>query len=117
MDQAERSVEHIREAVKTAGFRIYSYLGAALVRAGRQDEARSLLDELNAASTGSFVSPVASAVIEAELGNMSRGLDLIEKAWRMKVIHLTWAGVDPVFDVFRGEPRFKEICRSIGVPT
>jgi len=116
MGQLTQSIDHFQKAATTGGFRIYSYLGVALIRGGRPEEARRLLDELKKAPTDTVVSPIASAVIEAELGNMSRGLDLLEEAWKLRVVHLMWAGADTVFDVFRDEPRFHAICRSIGLP-
>jgi tetratricopeptide (TPR) repeat protein len=45
--QLDRSIDHFREAAAVGGLRIYSYLGEALIRGGRPDEARRLLDELN----------------------------------------------------------------------
>jgi hypothetical protein len=113
--QLSRSIDHFQKAATTGGFRVYSYLGDALIRDGRPDEARGLLDEINAAPPETFISPLASAVIEAELGNMSRGLDLLEEAWRLRVVHLVWAGVDDVFAVFRGQPRFQAILRELGL--
>jgi len=116
MGQLTRSIDHFQKNSAIGGFRTYSYLGDALIRGGRPDDARSLLDELKESPADTFVSPIASAVIEAELGNMSRGLDLLEEAWRLRVVHLMWAGADPIFNVFRGQPRFQAICRSIGLP-
>ena len=113
--QLDRSIDHFQKAAATGGFRIYSYLGDALIRADRLDEARQLLDDLSCAPPGMFVSPVSAAVIEAGLGNMPQALDLMEEAWRLKIVHLMWAGADPIFDVFRAEPRFQSILKEIGL--
>jgi len=74
-----------------------------------------LLDHLDGAPPNTFISPVSAAVIEAELGNMSRALDLLEEAWQSRVVHFMWAGADNVFEVFRGEPRFQAILKEIGL--
>jgi TolB-like protein/Tfp pilus assembly protein PilF len=110
-----RSIEYFKKAAITGGFRIYSYLGNALIRGGRGEEAQGLLDALKEASATSFVSPIAEAVIEAELGDMSRGLDLLDEAWAARIVHLTWAGIDHVFDVFRGERRFDNLLARLGL--
>lgn len=115
MGELTRSIDHFQVNAATGGFRVYSYLGDALIRGGRTDDARLLLDELKASPVNMFVSPIAAAVIEAELGNMSRGLDLLEEAWDLRVVHLMWAGVDNVFDVFREQPRFQTILRKLGL--
>jgi serine/threonine-protein kinase len=110
-----RSIEHFQKSARTGGLRVYSYLGDALIKAGRLDEARKLLDELRAIPAASYVSPIAEAIIEAELGDIPRGLDLLEEAWKLRVIHLMWARVDHVFDVFREEPRFKELLKEMNL--
>ncbi len=107
------AIDHFRKAIKDGGLTLYGYLGKALVKAGHTDEARGLLDELEEQKKHRFVSPVASAVILAELGEMPEALDLLEKAWEMRAIHLMWTRCDPVYDVFRSEPKFQEICENI----
>jgi hypothetical protein len=41
---------------------------------------------------------------------------LIDQAWEMRIITLIWAGVDPIFDAFRGEPRFNELLKKLNLP-
>ena len=92
---------------------LYRYLGKYLVRAGKTDEARQMVIDLDKESTKRHVPPLASAIIHAELGDMKTGLDLFEKSWASSVCHLMWIKVDPVFDVFRAEPRFQAIEQQI----
>ena len=106
------AIGHYRKATKDAGLTLYGYLGKALVRSGHPDEARELLDELEQQAKLRYVSPVASAVILAELGEMPAALEKLAKAWEVRAIHLMWTRCDPVFDAFRSELLFKEICNS-----
>jgi hypothetical protein len=46
---------------------------------------------------------------------MKTGLDLLEKAWQLRVSHLMWAGVEPMFDILRAEPRFQAIWQQMGI--
>ena len=109
----ETAIDHYRKAAKDSGQTLCGYLGKALVRAGRPDEARGLLDELERLANSQYVSPVASAVILAELGEMPSALERLNRAWQVRAIHLMWTRCDPVFEVFRSEPLFKEISKSI----
>jgi len=81
----------------------------------RCDEAQTLLDQLTEQSKTRFVSPVSAAVIHAELGDMQAGLALLEQAWQLRVSHLMWMGVEPLFDIFRPEPRFQAIWQQMRI--
>jgi tetratricopeptide (TPR) repeat protein len=109
------AVEHFQNAAATGGLMFYSFLGNALVNAGRADEAGALLDELNEESKRRFVPPISAAVLEGALGNVQRGLDLLDECREMQIPTVIWVGVDPIFDVFRSEPRFHELKARIGL--
>jgi hypothetical protein len=51
-------------------------------------------------------------VIEAELGNKSRALDLLEEAWQSRVVHFMWAGADNVLRFFEESRDFKRYKRD-----
>ena len=108
----DRAIDHYRKSAKDSGLTLYGYLGKALVRAGRPEEARALLDELEQRSKTQYVSPVASAVILAELGEMPAALEMLNRAWQVRAIHLMWTRCDPVYEAFRAERLFKEISES-----
>ena len=108
----DMAVDHYRKAMKDSGLTLYGYLGKALVRSGHADEARRLLHELEERSKNQYVSPIPSAVIHAELGEMPSALEMLNRAWQIRAIHLMWTRCDPVFEVFRSEPLFKEISKS-----
>jgi len=112
--ELDKAIEYYRKAIVGGGF-VYGYLGKALIRAGRRDEARAILDQLDEQSRDRYVSPVPSAVINAELGDMETGLGLLEQAWQLRVSHLMWAGVEPLFDIFRPEPRFQAIWQQMRI--
>jgi TolB-like protein/Tfp pilus assembly protein PilF len=116
MGRWDLSIVHHQTAAEIGGPFLYGFLGNALVKGGRPDEARSLLDRLTEQSKNGSVSPVSEAVIEAALGNVTRGLDLLDVAWEMRIITLVWIAVDPVFDAFRGEPRFKSLLEKLNLP-
>jgi tetratricopeptide (TPR) repeat protein len=82
--------------------------------AGRRAEARSIQDTLEQMAREGYVSPVWLSVIPIGLGDTARALDWLERGYReraMIMIFLAW----PVFDPLRGQPRFQEIVRAIGL--
>lgn len=114
-DRWELAIDHFRTAAQTGGPVLYGFLGNALVKGGRAEEARILLDELNEQAEQRTATSIPIAVIEAALGNISKGLDLLEQAWDRRAIHLIWIAVDPVFDAFRGEERFKSLLGKMNL--
>jgi len=111
----EKAIDYFKRSSVIAGFTLHGYLGKALIHAGRRDEAQTLLDQLTEQSKTRFVSPVSAAVIHAELGDMQAGLALLEQAWQLRVSHLMWMGVEPLFDIFRPEPRFQAIWQQMRI--
>jgi TolB-like protein/tRNA A-37 threonylcarbamoyl transferase component Bud32 len=82
--------------------------------AGRRAEAQSIQDSLEQMAREGYVSPVFLSLIPIGLGDTARALDWLERGYReraMVMIFLSW----PVFDPLRGQPRFHEIVRGIGL--
>jgi hypothetical protein len=105
---------HLREAVSQSGiFALKGDLGVALAMAGREDEVRQLLAELDAESKIRYVSPQWPMVIHAALGETETAIEYLEKAWEIKAVQILWVGVDPNFDPLRSEPRFIEISEKV----
>jgi serine/threonine-protein kinase len=115
-DRWDLAIDHYQTAAETGGPFLHGYLGNALIKGGRSGEARVLLEELEGKAQYAITSPISAAVLEGGLGNISKGLDLLDKAWKMRIIHLIWIAVDPVFDVFRDEPRFKGLLKRMNLP-
>ena len=85
-----------------------AFLGHALGRAGRRDEAQKLA----AGATG----PLTQALIFAGLGDKERTLEALD---RMTVLGPVRVGRDltfPEFDLIRGDPRVKALRRKVGLP-
>ena len=90
-------------------------LSNALVKAGRPEECRAILDELLLRSKSHFVPPSHIAMVYSALGDKEQALEWLEKAYDIhdpKLIMLR----SPLFwkDV-QNEPRFKDIKRRVGL--
>jgi TolB-like protein len=86
-----------------------AFLGHALGRAGRRDEAEKL-------AAGSATNPFTQALIFAGLGDKERTLEALD---RMTVLGPVRFGRDlnfPELDLIRGDPRLKALRKKVGLP-
>jgi len=83
--------------------------------AGELSQAAGILGELESMSERRYVSPYWLALVYAGLRDGARALGLLERAGEQRDVWLTWLGVEPRFDALRGEPRFQELLRRVGL--
>lgn len=91
-------------------------LGYALGLAGRIDEARMILAELNALERQRPVSPYDFAVVHAGLGNTDAALESLQKAYTQRAMGLRWLKIEPIFDAVRDQARFQELLGRVRLP-
>jgi serine/threonine-protein kinase len=80
-------------------------LAWVLARAGKDHEARALLDALHARAERGYVSAVAFATVYLGLGERERALDWIERAYAERRGWLVYLRIHPLLDAVREEPR------------
>jgi TolB-like protein/Tfp pilus assembly protein PilF len=114
----DEAVASLEKAMELAGpiTRLFGYLGYALGRAGRADDARARLADLELQTKERYVPRYFPALIHAGLGEKERALDLLEQAWEQKDTMLRDLLVDPPWNSLRGEPRFEELMRKMNYP-
>jgi serine/threonine-protein kinase len=88
-------------------------LAHILARAGRADEARGLVAELQAMAGRGYVSPVALATAYLGLGDTDAVFAEMERAYRDRRGWLAYLNVEPLFDPVRGDPRFLDLRRRL----
>jgi len=91
-----------------------SYLAATYALAGRHDEARVLLRELEA-HAGAEQLDVMLARIYLALGDSGRALTLLEEAGDLRLSDVCGIGNDPFFVALRGEVRFAAVVARMGL--
>jgi serine/threonine protein kinase len=91
-------------------------LGYAYAMAGRESDARGVLEKLVGLSRQRYVSPVSVAVVCGALGERDAAIEWLNKAlddrsWLVACLH-----VDPLFDPVRSDKRFPQILARSGLP-
>ncbi|MGD1098473.1 MAG: winged helix-turn-helix domain-containing protein [Bryobacteraceae bacterium] len=88
---------------------------AARARNGDQAGAQAILAELCERSQMEYVSPVGIAFLYMGLGDELHALDWIEKTFKNHLINAVYAGVDPIYDSLRSNPRFAAQLRLVNI--
>ncbi|HEU4712057.1 MAG TPA: protein kinase [Pyrinomonadaceae bacterium] len=115
VDEAVRAAEKALDLSSGSPFYLCA-LGAAYAAAGRETEARNVLDQLEQTSAHSYVSPYHRAMIHLHLGERERALELLLDAYMIRDAWLVWLGVEPQWDPLRGEPMVDQILRDLRHP-
>lgn len=87
-----------------------SALGYAYGRAGMRDAAVELLEELR---RDPELAAFNTAVVYLGLGEHERALDLLERAFVGRDMHLLYLKAGPRFDPLRQDPRFGRLLARI----
>lgn len=100
---------------------ILGLLGLAYGRAGRREDARKILAELEQASRRSYVSPVYRAFVNIGLGQNDEACRLLKKALEERDPGLAYWSITPFgLDSFFRDPRWPElkarILRAVKLP-
>jgi len=84
-------------------------------RSGDQAKGRLALKQLEQPGRNGPLDTLAFAVAYIGMGENDKALLGLEKAYREHSSSLTALKVDPIYDPLRGEPRFQELVRRIGL--
>jgi tetratricopeptide (TPR) repeat protein len=97
--------------------RILGYYGYACGRAGRHEQARELLAELQERARQVYVPAYFPALVYVGLGEASAALDELERSFAERDTMLRDLRVDPPWAALRHESRFHELLRRMAYPT
>ncbi|HZQ44621.1 MAG TPA: tetratricopeptide repeat protein [Acidobacteriaceae bacterium] len=91
-------------------------VGVALAASGRKIEALRLARELETNSKKRYVSPYGVAQIYATLHNDRETFRWLQAACDDHAVWNSYLAVDPVFDDYRSDARFRELLRCVNLP-
>lgn len=89
------------------------WVAYAYARAGRRDDARRLLRELERRASGEYVSPLRLAYTYGALGEMDAAFRWLERAHEVREPDMVFIAVEPFSLPLRRDPRFAAIVRRV----
>ena len=86
-------------------------LGFAYGMAGKQAEARAILDGLDALAKRRYVSPLYFAIVYAGLRDNDKAIEYLNKAFDARHPGLVLIRIEPMFDGLRSDQRFVDLIK------
>jgi TolB-like protein/Tfp pilus assembly protein PilF len=86
-------------------------LGFAYGMAGKQAEARAIIDQLDALSKRRYVSPLYFAIVYAGLKESDKAIEYLNNAYEARHPGLVLIRIEPMFDGLRSDDRFKQLIK------
>jgi len=118
LKQFDKSIEVYQKAVELSDglAEIKAGLGHAYGMAGRKDEARKVLNELNTLAEKYYIPPVQIAYVAASLDEIDETFELLEKAFKERTWDLVFIREEPWFYDLHSHPRFVDLLRRMQFP-
>jgi TolB-like protein/DNA-binding winged helix-turn-helix (wHTH) protein/Flp pilus assembly protein TadD len=91
-------------------------VAVALAVAGRNGDALQIAHELKTISTRRYVSPYGLAQIYAALNKDEDTFKWLQTAYDGHAVWMGYLAVDPIFNRYHSDERFKDLLRRIGLP-
>jgi tetratricopeptide (TPR) repeat protein len=95
---------------------ILAGLGHAYGLAGKQEQARTVLNQLQELDARWYVPPVQIAYVHVGLGEHDEAIRMLERAVEEHSWELVFLREEPWFDPLRSDPRFQEIEAKLHFP-
>jgi len=111
--EAVESAEKAAALSRTPG--ALGILGMCYGFTGRTAEANKILDELLELNRRRYVPTAAMANVYVGLGNKDQAFFWLEKAYQERSYYMAYLKVLPFLDSLRGDPRFDDLLRRIGL--
>lgn len=117
--QPDKALESFRraDALADGSTQATALLGQQLVRSGRRDEARELLQRLLALQKIRYVPPTSVAALHAALGETAPALDALDRAYDVRDTRLVYMNDDGRWSALRDQPRFVALRHRMKLDT
>jgi len=112
-EEAIAVLDGLRRVMNTP--RAMAHLGFVLGRAGRHEEARGVLRELED-SSGKYIEARLLAMVNAGLGQVDEAFRWLRQGVEDGDVELVFLAIDPVFADLHDDPRFDALVRDLGLP-
>ena len=116
LSRHDRAIQSLQKAIEaSSGTRYHADLALAYARAGRPDEARATLAELDRLAKTRYMSPYYVATALAALGDREAAFARLEEGLADRSNAMTYLAVDPNLDDLRPDPRLDDLIRRVGL--
>jgi tetratricopeptide (TPR) repeat protein len=95
--------------------RVLTEIGACHAAAGRPDDARQVLEDLEGWIQREYVDPVNLAILHLALGEDDQVFSWLERAYERRAFLMSRIGNDPRFERLYGDPRFRSLVERVGL--
>ena len=115
--QPEEALEWFRhgQGLETSVRSYDGFIVRALAPLGRGDEAEEILNRLEEESRQHYVRAEVMAMGYAAVGNFDRAFACLERAYQARSAGLIYLHLDPGYASLRGDARFGDLARRIGL--
>jgi adenylate cyclase len=117
--QADRLGEAVPELEKAKAMGappfVVAYLGYAYAASGERTKAEAVIGELERMPAHRYVSLFCTTIVHLGLGDRSRALEGLEKAYAARSQMLLFLKEDRIFDPLRSDPRFIALLKKTGM--
>jgi serine/threonine-protein kinase len=114
-DEAISELQKAREIVGADNFFALGDLGYVYAKAGKKEAARKTLNHLLEFSKKGASVSAAIAAVYAGLGEKDEAFEWLEKAYLERNFRLSQLKIDNEYADLRGDPRFHELLKKIGL--
>ena len=117
LDRPNDAVDEMKRAVEIEGRQpvALAWLGHALGAAGRLDDGRAVLAEVEQLATERYVSPYRVAPIHTGLGDIDAAFHGLTQACDERAVGLVNVAAEPRFAALRADPRYRVMLRRMGL--
>jgi len=91
-------------------------LAQGFAQGGFQGALQRVAEAFVARSRTTFVTPWQICTLYTRAGKKKEALDYLEKAYQAHDQNMPYISVDPIFDILRKEPRFRDLLRRMKLP-
>ena len=99
----------------TAKVRTNIELALAYGMAGRIEEARKIMSEIEPAESEELIPSTRFADVYSVLGEADKMFENLQKAALHRDGHIPWAMIDPLYKRYRSDPRFTSLKNKVGI--
>ena len=114
LDEAAAELEEVAR-LTGGGTAARAYLGYVLALREDREGARRVLAELARRATTGHVAAHEAALVHTALGDRDEAFAALDRAFDERSDMLLYLAVEPLWEPLRGDPRFAELVRRVGI--